>query len=72
MIGLRGLEEVLRCVVLGSEGRAVEIVEHEVHVLAFLDLQIIADLNVPMNLDLNVRVCLTRQGSRFRKPSKLN
>lgn len=59
--------EVLCRVVGRAECRAVEIVEHEVHVFFFLYLQVVSDVSVTMNLDLDVSIGLSAKGSWFSK-----
>ena len=64
---LAWLVEVLGCVVRRAERAAVEIVEHQVHILSLLVLQIVSNLNVSMHLNFNMGVSLARQGTRFSK-----
>ena len=64
---LTGFVEVLSRVVRRAEGRAIEIVKHQVHILGLLVLQVVANLNVAVHLDLYVSVGLPREGSRFRE-----
>jgi hypothetical protein len=65
-------EEVLRRVVLDPERGPVEIIEHQVHILALLHLQVVANFDVAVDLNFNVRVGLTRKGSRLGEPSVLD
>ena len=60
---LARLVEVLCRIVCRAERRAVEVVEHQVHVLSLLVLQVVAYLDVTVHLDLDVGISLPRQGS---------
>ena len=62
---LAWLIEVLCRVVCRAERRAVEVVEHQVHVLSLLVLQIVAYLDVTVHLDLDVGISLPGQGPRL-------
>ena len=57
--------EILCCVIGCAEGRAVEVVEHQVHVLSLLVLKIVSDFDVSMHLNFDVSICLPRQGPRL-------
>ena len=41
---------------------AVEVVEHQIHILLFVNLQEVADLDIAMHLNFDVRVSLSAQG----------
>jgi len=60
------LVEVLAGAVLVLGG-AVEVVEHEVHVLPLFSLQVVLDVFVPVHLDLDVGVRLPRKRPRLRE-----
>jgi len=64
--------EVLRRVVCRAEGRAIEVVELQVHVLFLLRLKVVADVPVSVHFDLNVSICLARKGTGFGEASSLH
>lgn len=69
----RRLEKVLSCVILGwLERRVVKVVEHKIHIFAFLNLQIVSNFDVAVDLNLNMSVCLSRQRPRLRKSTLVN
>ena len=45
----------------------IKIVEHQVHVRPLLPLKMINNGFVPVDLDLDVRLCLARESPRFMK-----
>ena len=51
--------------------KVVEIVEHEIHVFLFLALQMMNNALVFVNLNSDVRISLSRNGSRFDKAACL-
>lgn len=56
--------EVLACAVLRSlTGGAVEVVEHQVHVFSLLLLEVVLDGLVPVDLNLDVGISLSGEGS---------
>lgn len=60
------LVEILSCAVLLFLLRgSVEIVEHQIHILALLSLQVLQDVLISVHLDLDARICLPRKGPRF-------
>ena len=50
--------EILRRVVCRTKRRPIEVIEHQIHILSLLVLQVISNLNVTVHLDLDVRVSL--------------
>ena len=46
----------------------VKVVEHQIHIFAFLHLQVVPNFNVPVYLNFNVGVGLARHSPRLRKP----
>jgi hypothetical protein len=52
-------------------GTIVKVVEHEIHIFLFFDLQVIVYFSVAMHLYFNMCVCLTTNGARLRKVSDL-
>ena len=52
--------EVLSCVVGVAEGGAIEVVEHQVHVLGLLVLQIVPDFDISVHWDFYVCRCAAK------------
>lgn len=61
------LVKVLSCVVCRAKRRAIKVVEHQIHVLCLLVLQIVTNLYVPMHLYFDMCISLPGQSSRLRK-----
>ena len=61
------LVKVLGCVVCSAKGRAIEVIEHQIHVLCLLVLQVVANLYVTMHLYFDMCISLPRQSSRLRE-----
>ena len=66
------LVEVLGRVIGRTKRRAIEIIEHQVHIFSLLILQIVSNLNITVNLYLYVRVSLPREGSWLRKAALMH
>ena len=67
------LEKVLCCVILSwLERRVIKVVEHKIHIFAFLNLEIVSNFDVAVDLNLNMSVCLPRQRPRLRKSTLVN
>ena len=75
LICLASIAAIIRLVeVLGGVvGRScktgpVKVVEHQIHIFAFLHLQVVPNFYVPVHLNFNVGVSLARHSPWLRKP----
>lgn len=67
-----GIVEVLARVICRLAAGIIKVVEHEVHIICLLNLQVIIDLHVAVHFNLNVGVGLPGQSTRLREVTWLS